>query len=185
VPVKVDVGRRIKELRQRHNITLKDIESRVDVSATHVSEIERGKTSPTVGALRKIATALQVDPALFLVAENLPDVAVVRRDQRRALLLEGEGIRMEPLSGAVPQQELSVMLLTIQPSQGHGALRVQEGEQFGLVLSGALELLLDGRVLSVREGESIHFRGDVPHRLACAGAQPCRALWACVPKFGI
>ncbi len=62
----LELGKRIKQLRLSQGFTLKDIESKVGVSATHVSEIERGKTSPTVGALAKIASALQVNPS-FLV----------------------------------------------------------------------------------------------------------------------
>jgi transcriptional regulator with XRE-family HTH domain len=182
--VKVDVGKRIKEYRQRYNITLKEIESRVDVSATHVSEIERGKTSPTVGALSKIAAALRIDPALFLATDNLPDVAITRAAERDIVLLVKERVRMEPLSGAIPGQELSSMLLTLEPGGDPTPLRAREGEQFGLVLSGALELRLGDRVYVVGEGESIHFRADVPHGLACAGDTPCRAVWASVPKFG-
>ena len=55
--ISVEVGRRIKQYRQKYNLTLKEIEARVNVSATHVSEIERGKTSPTIGALSRIAQA--------------------------------------------------------------------------------------------------------------------------------
>ena len=62
----IELGRRIKQLRLSQGFTLKDIESKVGVSATHVSEIERGKTSPTVGALSRIAEALEVNPS-FLV----------------------------------------------------------------------------------------------------------------------
>ncbi len=182
--MKVDVGKRIKEYRQRYNITLKEIESRVDVSATHVSEIERGKTSPTVGALSKIAAALRVDTALFLAADDLPDVVVTRAADRETVLLERERVRMQPLSGAVPGQELSAMLLTIEPGGAPPPLRVREGEQFGLVLSGALELRLGEHAYVVGEGESIHFRADVPHALACVGDTPCRAVWASSPKFG-
>ena len=81
--LKVDLGRRIKELRQRQNLTLKQIEARVDVSATHVSEIERGKTTPTIGALSKIASALDVEPTFFLAADDLPKVEVQRTDNVR------------------------------------------------------------------------------------------------------
>ena len=49
-----EIGSRIKQFRLAKGLTLKDIELRAKVSATHVSEIERGMTSPTVGALAKI-----------------------------------------------------------------------------------------------------------------------------------
>jgi transcriptional regulator with XRE-family HTH domain len=182
--VKVDVGKRIKEYRQRYNLTLKEIESRVDVSATHVSEIERGKTSPTVGALSKIAAALEVDPALFLAGDNLPDVAVSRAGERSVVRFEQERLGLEALSGAVPSQALSVVLMTWEPGTGHGPPRVREGEEFGLVISGKLDVRVGEQTYVVCEGDSIHFRADVPHSVANAGDGPCHAIWATSPKLG-
>ena len=57
------LGRRIRTIRIEKELTLKQIEAMVGISATHVSEIERGRTSPTVGALARIAEALGVRPS--------------------------------------------------------------------------------------------------------------------------
>src|SRR6185503_15856285 len=65
-PTPEELGRRIKMLRVSCGLTLKDLEERGGISATHVSEIERGKASPTVGALSRIARALGLRPAALL-----------------------------------------------------------------------------------------------------------------------
>lgn len=62
----MELGRRVKQLRLQKGMTLKEIEAKVGVSATHVSEVERGKTSPTVGALSKIAAALEVNASYLI-----------------------------------------------------------------------------------------------------------------------
>ena len=55
---KAELGSRIKKTREAKHLTLKSIEASAGISATHISEIERGKTSPTLGALLRIAGAL-------------------------------------------------------------------------------------------------------------------------------
>jgi len=50
---KAEIGRRIKKVREEKHLTLKNVEAKAGISATHISEIERGKTSPTVGALMR------------------------------------------------------------------------------------------------------------------------------------
>ena len=85
-----ELGRRIKQLRLAQALTLKDIESKGGVSATHVSEIERGKTSPTVGALAKIAEALEVNPS-FLV--DLPVGLGQRCWRRQIYVFDVGGVR--------------------------------------------------------------------------------------------
>ena len=65
------LGRRIRRIRQEKSLTLKQIEAKVGVSATHISEIERGKTSPTIGALEKIAAAAPQPGFLFPVMAKI------------------------------------------------------------------------------------------------------------------
>ena len=59
-----ELGERLRRLRFARNLTLKEVEAKAHVSATHLSEIERGKTSPTVGALVRIARALGEDDGI-------------------------------------------------------------------------------------------------------------------------
>src|SRR5258706_1603277 len=82
-PTPAELGRRIKLLRISRGLTLKDLEERGGISATHVSEIERGKASPTVGALGRIARALDLRPATLVQPRMLPQVTVARPDERQ------------------------------------------------------------------------------------------------------
>ena len=52
------LGKRVRDVRTRGKMTLKIVEGRSGLSSTHISEIERGMTSPTIGALIRIAHAL-------------------------------------------------------------------------------------------------------------------------------
>ena len=178
------LGRRIRAHRQRNNLTLKQIEHRSELSATHLSEIERGKAVPTIGALDKIARAFSVDPVELLERNGLPSAHVTRRSKRRRVGLPDDGVIFQTLSGGISGPELSLILVDWQPGGGGAPREPHDGEELGLVLSGRLEVALEGTVYRLGVGESIHFRSDRPHTIQNPGPEPCRALWALLPRFG-
>src|SRR5512137_986624 len=106
---KKELGQRIKRFRLERNLTLKEVEVKAKVSATHVSEIERGMTSPTVGALAKIARALGTEPSYFLQNDAHPAVSVVRKGKRRMMRYEEWGARFGCLSKGIGQSRMSFL----------------------------------------------------------------------------
>jgi len=60
------LGDKLKKARIRKGMTLMQVQKKARVSATHISQIERGKTSPTVGVLQRLAKALGAKASSFL-----------------------------------------------------------------------------------------------------------------------
>jgi len=179
-----NVGDRIKKMRIERNLTLKDIEARAGVSATHVSEVERGRASPTVGALVKIAAALAVEPAHLVEEDGNTDHALVRRSQRRRVRFDQPAVWVESLAGELPGSDLSFLLVEWDDQSGDAPLSLSaSGEEFALVLTGALEFTVDGQRHLLKEGDSIHYAASLPHSVRRAGDAPTRSLWATYPRL--
>lgn len=100
-----ELGRRIRKLRPERRMTLKQVEHVSGLSATHLSEIERGRTSPTIGALARIARALEKDVAYFIEREERPEIAHHLREQV-ATQSVGAGATAEPLTPGIPGSTL-------------------------------------------------------------------------------
>lgn len=118
MPTKEEVGQRVRLVRFRRDMTLKDVAVRSGMSATHISEIERGKTSPTIGALQRIAAALGERPAHFVEEQNAPLAVVVRRADRTTEWKCDAADRvkdMERLTADVPWGTLSIVRKVTQP----------------------------------------------------------------------
>lgn len=179
-----EVGERIRRVRIDKGMTLKDIEARAGVSATHVSEIERGRTSPTVGALVKIAEALRVEPAHLVEESGERLQSLVRRNERRRVRFETPGVHVESLAGELSGSNLSFLLIDWDKDVGSGSLTLTTtGEEFALVLSGALEFQIDGQKHILKEGDSIHYDAALPHSVRKVGDVPSRSLWATYPRL--
>ncbi|MBO1900450.1 helix-turn-helix transcriptional regulator [Leucobacter weissii] len=61
-----EIGRRIRAARHELGISLEDLGELAEINWTTIGKIERGASSPTVESLVRIATALEVDPGVFV-----------------------------------------------------------------------------------------------------------------------
>src|SRR5262245_55548623 len=77
-----ELGRRIRELRLERRLTLRQVETLAAVSATHLSQIERGQASPTIGALSRVARALGRDASYFIERDQRQDVSLLPQAKR-------------------------------------------------------------------------------------------------------
>jgi len=179
-----ELGRRIKQLRLAQGSTLKDIEAKVGVSATHVSEIERGKTSPTVGALAKIASALQVNPSFLVDLPVGDDVSFTRKPERDRLVGARNGAEWEILTRDRPYAELSLFMLELgQDMTTPLEQSPRSGDKFFHIVDGILQLELGDEKVVLRRGDSIHFRASRQAKLLNLGDGRCRIFMAMWPRL--
>jgi transcriptional regulator with XRE-family HTH domain len=182
----VELGRRIKQERLRRGLTLKDIEAKVGISATHLSEVERGKSSPTVGVLEKIARALGTRSALLIDAAAGVPVSHTTPGHRRVVTDEEGTIRTESLSNSFPGSEVSILLKTYQPHVDRTMKpRAHEGEEFIHILEGTLRVQVGDEDFVLSPGDSLHFKSTRPHAFENQGDAPCVVFMATCPKYGL
>jgi transcriptional regulator with XRE-family HTH domain len=184
MPSKEELGARIKRFRLERNMTLKDVELKARVSATHVSEIERGMTSPTVGALAKIARAMGTEPAYFLQASSRPPVSVVRKDDRRVLAYENWGARIHCLSDGLSGRHLSFLEVELAPGLDRRVEPIHHaGEELIHIIRGVVEINVGANRHLLKEGDCIHFRSSEPHTIRNIGDGSARVIWIASPPF--
>lgn len=179
MPTTHEVGKRVKDVRSEMGMTLKDVASASGMSPTHISEIERGKTSPTVGALRRIAAALGKDTAFFVEDKPLPKVSVVKKEDRESLLIPSKGdefVTAKRLTTGIPAGRISVLLVDEAPGRAVGA-DTHDGEEAILVISGQLNAKVGSEEYVLNAGDCLHYSGRVEHSAVVAGEGRTKALW--------
>jgi len=169
---KKEIGRRIKKVREEKHLTLKNVEAKAGISATHISEIERGKTSPTVGALMRIADALGKDPAYFIEEEELDDVSFIALEDRKTEKLDRlEGMR-ERLTNSIPSGRINAQLITLAPSRSDKIeTHEHEGDEAVLVLEGKVIFQVADKKYELTEGDSIYYIADEKHGFRNASSE--------------
>jgi transcriptional regulator with XRE-family HTH domain len=162
---KETLGSRVREIRQRRKMTLKDVEVSSGLSATHISEIERGMTSPTVGALIRIAGALEKDPGFFIEPRELDEVCITS-DGDRTSDPAPEGVtitggRCSSLTRGILGGRITAREISLDPGGIAGLAwpRIGDDACFYCVAGGA-EIGIGGQVLKLGAGDSVH--GGIP-----------------------
>lgn len=190
MPTKEEVGRRIRMARFHRDLTLKDVANRSGMSATHISEIERGKTSPTIGALQRIASALDERPAHFVEERDTPLAVLTRKEDRAKVFVcdqDGKVVNLEQLNSEPPWATLRIFRSMGKP--GDRSERPSEpGEVVVLILRGMVRIsIADEQTFVLREGDTAQFElisgcefetiGEEPSELLAIGAVPSRQEW--------
>ncbi|WP_405727469.1 XRE family transcriptional regulator [Streptomyces sp. NBC_00028] len=195
------VGARIRQARQERGVSLRALAREVGVSASLVSQIETGKSQPSVSTLYAITTALGISvESLFEQRESVAatgDAAAVthalaafaadpaRRigplvtpGEREVLELDS-GVMWERL-GHVPGTEVDFLLVTYRPggsSSTSGGLMRHAGTEYGYLISGELVLTLGFETYTLRPGGAVCFESTTPHRYCNDGEEPAVGVW--------
>jgi transcriptional regulator with XRE-family HTH domain len=175
-------GRQIRELRRARGLTLTDLAGAIGRSVGHLSELERGVSPITLDTLDKIARRLDVSISWFFsaaAAEESPESDfVVRRGNRREINLSQAGVREELLSPHLTGG-LEMVMTTFAPGAGTGEEgRERKGEEGGFVVSGQLELKIDGQTLLLEAGDSFQMTATGRHWCRNPGAVNTVIVWS-------
>lgn len=161
------VGARIRKLRHERKMSLHMLADRTSLSIGFISQIERGISSPSLGALTSLADALDV--SLSRLFEPSPaggsqGEIVVRTASRGKLTAWRSGIYKQLLTADTPSR-FSFFLMTMEPGATSGTeLYAHQGEEAGFVVQGRLRLTVDNRTWTLSRGDSFHFASNHPHR---------------------
>lgn len=176
------VGQQIRELRRSRGLTLTDLATAIGRSVGHLSELERGVSPITLDTLDKIARTLDVSISWFFSTpkpEDSPESNfVVRATRRREINLSKAGVREELLSPHLTGG-LEMVLTTFSPGAGTGEEgRTRKGEEGGFVVSGTLELKVDGQTILLEAGDSFQMTGTGKHWCRNPGKVDAVIVWS-------
>lgn len=170
-----NVGQRIRELRERHGLSLRALAEMSGLSVNAVSLIERGLSSPTVATLHRLAAALGVRIVdLFGAAEEATVVFVPadRRGQTRT-----PGALIETLATGLAAQRIQPLLVTLERGAGSGGEPISHGgQELVLGLSGRVDYTVNGEVYEIGEGDTLLFEASLPHHWCNVTWEPAHFL---------
>lgn len=174
-PETLRIGPPMRASRQKAGMTLQDVARLAGVSIGYLSLIERDQATPTLTTLDRIAQALGVGLDRFVVRPE-PVECVTRAAERQRFQVGSDLLGYERVSAQFPGSELSSYVLTFAPGY-HAEAVDHAGEEHVYVLSGAMELRLDGKLLHLTAGDSVHYPSTRAHALANPYETVAQVLW--------
>ena len=210
--VEQTVGRRLREFREGSDLSLRELARRLGISPSAISQIETGKSLPSVSTLYAIVSELgmSLDELFSNGGPNGPgagarparaeplrrpavekptagpdggDDRVQRAGTRQAIALES-GVRWERLTpNPDPRADFLYVVYDVGGSSSEGSRFIRHsGREYGLVLSGTLEVTVGFESFVLGPGDSICFDSTVPHCLRNASDEPVHGVWFVVGR---
>jgi transcriptional regulator with XRE-family HTH domain len=162
-----ELGRRVRQERERRHMSLESLRERARVSRSMLSAIERGLKAPTVLVLDRIATGLDTSLARLLGTETRNRLILMRRrDQKVAR--DPSGWERRILSPVLPGVEFEFMRTTLEPNVNAGVFlpHAPGSREYVAIESGTLLLTINDTPYTLNAGDSIYYDGDSLHGFA-------------------
>lgn len=173
------LGERIRSLRKRAGLSLKELSEKTSVSTGMISQIERGLSTPSLRSLRVLSMALKVPVSRFFEEREqaLATRFVVRFEERRKLKLTQNGMLKHLITPEEPGQ-LELYEIELEPgaTSGVGYLNAR-GEKAGYVVSGQLSVWIDEERVDLRTGDTFRLPASIPHHFKNSSAETARLIW--------
>ncbi len=111
----IEIGKKIRRLRLKHNLSLRDLAQSSGTSASTIHKIESNSMVPSIAVLIKIAQALKKNVSYF-IGEELEgtQVTLVRPKDREILIVKDSKLKVENIASTVSDCQLEVTLLHIK-----------------------------------------------------------------------
>jgi transcriptional regulator with XRE-family HTH domain len=200
VPVNEDLGVVLRKARRERDLSLRVVAGKVGISTSLLSQVENGKTHPSVKTLFGLAAVLGISLDELVQAEDASAADVQRaaqraRDERAGIarrednpVLEMEkGVRWERLAtgGISGLQSLFVTYEAGATSSADGRSMRHQGTEFAYLLEGTLRLRLEFDEYELRAGDSFCFDSGRPHLYYNSGSEPATGIWLMFDPAGL
>jgi transcriptional regulator with XRE-family HTH domain len=183
---KIDIGPKIKEIRLQKGLKLKDVAKETGLSISLISLVENNNTSPSLSTLIKLANYLGADASFFLEnPEKKKSAAVCRKKDRKFWTSNDKKIFFELLNPSVRNNKMEMVFATVKRFETPPEKYTHEGEEFGLVLKGRIQVEVGDDSHVLNEGDTIYFKSTLPHAIYGTAQGDSEIIWVTSPPIKI
>ena len=178
----MDIGNRIKQLRFKNDLTLEELASRTELTKGFLSQLERNLTLPSIVTLGDIVEALGCGLSEFFKEEVDEKIVFTHEDY---FMDVREQSTVHWIVPNAQKNEMEPIIIEIEPFGKSSEVYSHEGEEFGYVLSGKINIVdFDtNKSVTVKKGETFYLKGLMNHHLYNDSKQIAKVLWICTPPI--
>jgi len=176
------LGADIRALRRSRGLTLKALATQLNKSVGWMSQVERDLSEPTISDLRDFARVLDIPLSMLSTKNTVQEHDqgfVVRKNNRRSIGRNIQGLTEELLSPDLTD-DFEVVYSHFAPHSRIKTPVSRPTQEVGFLISGTLNLTIDGREYIINQGDSFRIRGE-EFSWANPYNDPAIAIWVIAP----
>ena len=172
----INIGGKLRSLRQKNNLTQKELADRCELSKGFISQLESNQTSPSLSTLEDILTTLGSSFHEFFSDEQGDDPVCRKED---VFVKEDDGVTIHWLIPNAQKNMMEPVLVELAQGVSTSGDIPHEGEEFGYVLQGSICIHLGNKTYRAKKGESFYFTPDKKHYLT--SRHGASLIWVSTP----
>lgn len=182
LPMSLSVGARVKAVREKKALSLRDVAQRTGFTEATIAQIESGEILPPLGDLVKLSRALEMKMGYLLVQGESKAYTVVHKKTRKPVSRYSSqktiryGYSYESLAPEKQDRNMEPFLVTLEPTTPDEPPSSHDGEEFIFVLDGEIEVLLGENRELLQPEDSIYYDSSLPHRVRAVGEKNARIV---------
>ncbi len=176
----MDIGHKIKELRVRCSLTQEELADRAELSKGFISQLERDLTSPSIATLVDILQCLGTNLEEFFSNTTSEQVVFKKTDYFEKVDNDLKN-KVEWIIPNAQKNAMEPILLTLEPGGSTYPDNPHDGEEFGYILKGSIQIHIGGLTYTARAGESFYFTPNKQHYIQASGVKGAVLLWVSTP----
>ncbi|MDR1687139.1 MAG: cupin domain-containing protein [Clostridiales bacterium] len=155
---------RIRELRDISGYSVTEIADILGIEPFLYEQYEENGENIPINVLFRLANIYKVDLNEILTgkAPHLETYCLVKRGAGMEID-RFPGYRFHSLAYTYKRRVMEPLLVTMDSSETDAALVTHAGQEFNFCLEGTMELLFDGKVIRLEEGDCVYFNPSRPH----------------------
>ncbi|MGN1040109.1 MAG: helix-turn-helix domain-containing protein [Candidatus Fimimonas sp.] len=175
----VEIGRKIKQYRLKLDLTQEELAQRTELTKGYISQLENDLCSPSIATLEDILNVLGVSLQEFFTEPKEEKIVYTNDDYFFSKNGDGTNTWLIPNSQV---KEMEPIILTL-PQGGECEERLPfEGEEFGYVLCGKVEIVTLHERYKLSAGDSFSIDGKKQHKIVNAQKGESKILWITTPS---
>ncbi|MBU3192796.1 helix-turn-helix domain-containing protein [Clostridium algidicarnis] len=180
-----DVGKKIKELRTKNNLTLKDLSAKSGMSIGFLSQLERGLTTIAIDTLSNLGEALGVDLYYFLSSPKQNKKPILRSYEKEVFQINSNQFIYYNLTNHTEDKVLLPRYIEILPTNSNEDVTAynHEGEEFIYIIEGILTLVIEDEQFELFPGDSAHYSSTTFHNWANCTSKTVKLIAVHTPNL--
>ncbi len=175
------IAERLKGLRDALNLSETDCAQACGISPALYRQYESGESDIPVSFLYRFSSVYQIELTTLLTGDvpHMQGYSVTRKGTGSVVKRRKE-YRYQALNESFIGKKAQPFVVTVDPNPNPdyeaGTGYQHQGQEFNLVWSGKLQLVLNGKELILNEGDSIWFDSSLPHRVRALEGKEAKFL---------
>ena len=178
------VGKKLKAIRLKHDMTIQELAEGSGVSSNMISRVERGLTIPSVEILLKLSRVFNISVNYFVEeVKNTHEIVFSSAGRRDVTVYEdANNMLTESFTSGLRDPQFTSFYCTVKKGGSSGVREMYHpGDELLYVLDGRIKITVANETHILGPGDSLSFKTHLPNRWDNTGPHDAKVIWTLSP----